>query len=188
MSIEELVERTGVPLRTIRFYISEGLLPGPEGRGRTAFYDEEHLLRLRLIRRLSEQRMPLTEQKEKLPHLTLDQVRALLMAADRHDVELQEANGETSAPAYISALLQRARAVQQSQPRKSAPAIPRSTQDFRPAPAASPADPERGESWRRYELAPGVELHVQTAAESRHRGLVERLLRLSAEEGADSHS
>lgn len=47
MSIQELSERTGTPVRTIRFYISERLMSGPIGRGTSASYTEGHLEQLR---------------------------------------------------------------------------------------------------------------------------------------------
>src|ERR1044072_5340530 len=34
LTIEELAKRADVPVRTVRFYITERLLPGPGGRGR----------------------------------------------------------------------------------------------------------------------------------------------------------
>lgn len=40
----------GVSERTVRYYVEEGLLPSPRGRGRGAHFDDEHLVRLRLIR------------------------------------------------------------------------------------------------------------------------------------------
>ena len=46
LTIEQLAERVGVTVRTVRFYISDGLLPGPEGRGKAASHGDEHLLRL----------------------------------------------------------------------------------------------------------------------------------------------
>jgi DNA-binding transcriptional MerR regulator len=39
-------------VRTVRFYASEGLLPPPQRRGRVAYYDARHRLRLDLIRTL----------------------------------------------------------------------------------------------------------------------------------------
>jgi len=49
MTLVDLAERSGVPGRTIRFYVSRGLLPGPVKAGRGATYGEEHLRRLREI-------------------------------------------------------------------------------------------------------------------------------------------
>ncbi len=40
----------GVSERTVRYYVEEALLPPPRGRGRGAHFDDEHLVRLRLIR------------------------------------------------------------------------------------------------------------------------------------------
>ena len=47
--IQELVTQSGVPRRTIYFYVQQGILPPPEGAGLAAHYNEEHLLRLQLI-------------------------------------------------------------------------------------------------------------------------------------------
>lgn len=55
MRVSELVEASGVPLATIKYYIREGLLrPGASTGARQATYDESHLRRLRLIRALRE--------------------------------------------------------------------------------------------------------------------------------------
>ena len=55
MTIEELAHRSGMTVRNIRAHQSRGLLPSPEVRGRTGYYDAEHLARLRLIRDLQAQ-------------------------------------------------------------------------------------------------------------------------------------
>ena len=49
-TIEELSELTGFSRRTIRYYIQEGLLESPAGRGRGGFYYDSHLLKLRQIK------------------------------------------------------------------------------------------------------------------------------------------
>lgn len=55
LTIGELSRRTGVPVKTIRFYSDEGLLP-PVERSRSGYrlYAEEHVLRIDLIRTLRE--------------------------------------------------------------------------------------------------------------------------------------
>ncbi len=60
LSVEEVAARTGVTVRTIRFYQSEGLLPAPFRHGRNVRYAEEHLDRLGLITRLQERGLRLT--------------------------------------------------------------------------------------------------------------------------------
>lgn len=57
--MRELAKEAGVPSRTIRFYISRGLLPGPVVAGRRAAYSEEHLRRIRKIRELQQQGLTL---------------------------------------------------------------------------------------------------------------------------------
>lgn len=53
MRINQLAERSGVPVATIKYYVREGLLPGGERTGyNQVAYDETHLHRLRLIRAL----------------------------------------------------------------------------------------------------------------------------------------
>lgn len=52
-----LALRSGVSRETIHFYLREGLLPRPRKAGRTvAYYDDEHLSRLKLIRTLREEK------------------------------------------------------------------------------------------------------------------------------------
>jgi DNA-binding transcriptional MerR regulator len=55
LTIGELSRRTGVPVKTIRFYSDEGLLP-PAERSQSGYrlYAEEHVLRIDLIRSLRE--------------------------------------------------------------------------------------------------------------------------------------
>ena len=51
-TVDELAARAGLPVRTIREYQAEGLLPSPERRGRVGIYRPSHLARLQLIGRL----------------------------------------------------------------------------------------------------------------------------------------
>ena len=50
LSLQQLSAQAQVPVRTVRYYIQKGLLPGPEGEKRGAFYTEEHLAELLRIR------------------------------------------------------------------------------------------------------------------------------------------
>jgi DNA-binding transcriptional MerR regulator len=51
-NIKQVEVTTGLTRRTIHFYVKEGLIPPPEGLGRSARYSDDHVLRLELIRRL----------------------------------------------------------------------------------------------------------------------------------------
>ncbi len=66
-TIDELAHISGMPSRTIRFYNTQGMLPPPTMRGRVAYYDEEHLLVLNIIKELKEQQnLPLETIKQLL--------------------------------------------------------------------------------------------------------------------------
>ena len=62
MKMKELEKETGVGRETIRFYIREGLLPEPvRPKRNVARYSQEHVDRLKLIRRLQQERfLPLS--------------------------------------------------------------------------------------------------------------------------------
>jgi DNA-binding transcriptional MerR regulator len=45
-TLADLAEKSGIPARTIRYYISRGLLEGPAQAGRGAYYTPAHLRRL----------------------------------------------------------------------------------------------------------------------------------------------
>jgi DNA-binding transcriptional MerR regulator len=65
--IDELAHLSGIPSRTIRFYNTQGLLPAPLMRGRIAYYSQDHLLVLNVIKELKEQQnLPLEVIKQLL--------------------------------------------------------------------------------------------------------------------------
>ena len=53
-TIDELTELTGFTRRTIRYYVQEGLLDPPAGRGRGGFYYDSHVDALRKIKSLQD--------------------------------------------------------------------------------------------------------------------------------------
>ncbi len=55
MRVDDLARTAGVATTTIRLYQSKGLLPPPRLVGRTGYYDDSHLARLRAIARLQDQ-------------------------------------------------------------------------------------------------------------------------------------
>lgn len=218
LTIEELAERVAVPVRTIRFYITEGLLPGPGGRGKAAVYGEEHLLRLQLIRRLVDQHLPLKEIRERLSALSVSDVRAILAEEQRQEEAAREGGQALSPREYVSNLLARAKLARlPSEPARAAAAPPATAKagplgapDVGPSCAAESVDQPAHTSirrtdrpqvgglarrleegarayrsyqdsstglWRRWELAPGVELHIRGDVEKAYPERMQRLLR-----------
>ncbi len=72
-NIDELAHLSGIPSRTIRFYNTQGMLPPPIMHGRVAYYNQEHLLVLGLIKELKEQQQ-----------LPLESIKQLLEVRARH--------------------------------------------------------------------------------------------------------
>jgi DNA-binding transcriptional MerR regulator len=61
MTLADIAEASGLPARTIRFYIARGLLNGPVKGGRGAVYTKEHLARLDRIKSLQSDGRTLSE-------------------------------------------------------------------------------------------------------------------------------
>lgn len=69
LDLEELGRKSGLPTRTIRYYISEGLVPAPVKRGPASYYREDHLNRLLLIRKYQAEGLPLDLIRRRLARL-----------------------------------------------------------------------------------------------------------------------
>lgn len=52
ITIDELAHQTGMTVRNIRAHQSRGLLPPPNVKGRTGYYDREHVARVELIKEM----------------------------------------------------------------------------------------------------------------------------------------
>ena len=66
MKLNELAGHAGVPPRTIRLYITQGLLPGPLRAGRNAAYGPEHLETLAAIKEYQRQGLTLSQIRQKM--------------------------------------------------------------------------------------------------------------------------
>lgn len=70
--LAELSERSGVAVRNIRFYTTEGLLAAPGKQGREAVYTSQHLVTLELIGELQDHGFGLAAIKEHLQRIPDD--------------------------------------------------------------------------------------------------------------------
>jgi DNA-binding transcriptional MerR regulator len=73
--IQELVKASGIPRRTIYFYVQQGLLPPPEGAGLAAYYTAQHTLRLRLIPIFRSQGLRLDDIRRKFEQMTPEEMQ-----------------------------------------------------------------------------------------------------------------
>lgn len=154
----ELGDRAGVTPRTIRYYIQQGLLRSPGMTGPGAKYGQGHLDRLRLIRRMQREHLPLAEIRRRLEAMSDVQVRELLAR--------REVAGEPGAT-YSGAAADYARSLLSSASLR---------QPGRPAPAPPPPPAAERSQWERISLTPDLELHVRRPLSREHNKVVERLL------------
>ena len=75
--LDELGRAAEVSPRTIRYYVQRGLLPPAEFRGKDTAYDEGHLLRLKAIKRLQAQSLPLDAIQARLASASLAELEQL---------------------------------------------------------------------------------------------------------------
>jgi DNA-binding transcriptional MerR regulator len=84
--IGELAHRSGISVRTIRYYISEDLLVAPPVRGRYSRFSSDYIERILLIRRMQDIYLPLKEIRRQMQNLDTDEVRELLEKfEDKHN-------------------------------------------------------------------------------------------------------
>ena len=164
--LTELSERADVSVRTIRYYIQQGLLPSPESRGPGAHYGPEHLDRLNLIRQLQREHLPLAEIRRRIEQLSAAEIRKLLEDSPRRPT--------SSAAEYIREVLSESKLFDAA-PLASVQHIARMSAKL--PPASSPATARS--QWDRITLAPDVELHVRRPLAREQNRQVERLLEVA---------
>ena len=132
---------TSVPdERTIRYYMTEGLVQTPEERqGTASVFGYLNLLQL------------LTVKKLQAEHLPIRKIRELVAGKSEQELEtmlgLRGASGrKTEAKQYLETLL------------ASAPSQPLKETAAAPAPQAA----AQTHSWQRVEIEPGLELHIRS--------------------------
>lgn len=183
-SLQDLADLAGATPRTIRYYIAQGLLASPGRVGPGTTYTDGHLNRLRLIKRLQREHLPLAEIRSRLASLDDASVASLVEATPT-----QAASG--SAIDYIRGVLGGDGPIEQMPLIPPVPASPAlSRLPAYDLPASSPAEPGGSGSsspapdrsqWDRILLAPDVELHVRRPLARLVHKRVERLIAIARE-------
>ena len=186
-SLTELADLAGVTPRTVRYYLAQGLLPAVGQTGPGSKYDAGHLARLRVIRRLQADHLPLAEIRRRLETLDDGEIRELVDA------------GEPTPPTdtaleYLRNILAGPQAVRQFLPTVAAPAHALSVAEVLPdfssqapvgAPAPTPAEtavrPGDRSQWERIVLAPDIELHIRRPLPRAQNRQVDRLVTIARE-------
>src|SRR5919107_528156 len=77
-TVADLARLTGVNVRTIRYYLAQGLLPASGESGPGAHYGQGHLDRLQLIKRLQAGYLPNAAIRRRVAALTDDEVASIV--------------------------------------------------------------------------------------------------------------
>ena len=140
----DLAKLADVTSRTIRFYIAQGLLPSPEAAGPRTMYTDEHLERLRVIKKLQAAHLPLATIRAQLRSMGAQDIADSIQQSHPHRVS-------ESAVDYIRGVL--------GAPTPAAPAS-------LPAPAAQSVppltpEPDLRSQWDRVGITPDIEIHIR---------------------------
>ncbi len=207
-AIGELAGLAGSTPRTIRYYVAQGLLPAPVGVGPGAHYTDDHLARLRLIRRLQRQHQPLSEIRQRVSSLAEQDVVDLLGVEEPGESPTNSAldylRELLAPPSQDAALAPSVPVPPSSMPaplavratgggaalfRSAVPAMPtraaESTDTYAtpvPPPVVPPTESpttEQRSQWDRIALTPNIEIHVRRPLGRLENRRVERLITIA---------
>ncbi len=178
LTLAKLAAASRLQPRTIRSWVTQGLLPGPLTRGSTARYPADTLERLLAIRAMRDHlHMPMSAIRQELLVATPDAIRDL--AGKAACLAPEAADAPPPAPASALDYIRSLRAKANATP--DAPAAP-------PPPpkgfgaleqalgrnCAVPARKARAEEWLRIPITPEVELAARGPIEAEARARLER--------------
>ena len=200
--------RTSRPGRSATTW-SRACCPSPGAAGPATRYGEGHLARLRLIRRLQREHLPLAEIRVRLERMGDEEVQGALDASGPATVEPPVGTDATLAfvrdlmtkagvsprfynqPAEPPAPMHLAKHALFAIPVPPASAMPRVDEEpdegpDEPALPVAPATPSRStagdrSTWERHSITPDVELHVRRPLDRATNKRVERLARIARE-------
>lgn len=166
--------------RTIRYYLTEGLLsPAEEKQGTASVFSHRHLLQLLVVKKLQSEHLPIRKIRELVAGRTERELERLLGSEGSAAVK-------NEALSYLEKLLTTPATAPKSpsaaQSSRPSPAMPAQASSDLIAPPGSITSARQG-TWSRIEIEPGLELHVQeqyqAPRESRGlRRLTQKLLRV----------
>jgi len=162
--LKRLCEVTEVTPRTVHFYIQLGLLPRAGSPGPGMRYGTEHVARLRLIRLLQREHLPLAEIRQRIEPLDRAQVESLL-----EEYEAKREFPSSTAVHYIRGVLEGRNALPRSSPPQQR--LQQARQDI--SRAWTHADRSQ---WERIALSPDVELHVRRPLSRQQNRRLDQLL------------
>jgi DNA-binding transcriptional MerR regulator len=208
-SLNDLARLADVTPRTVRYYVALGLLPSPEAAGPATRYGEGHLARLRMIRRLQRDHLPLAEIRIRLELMADDEIISMVSSLDSREPDPSRDPGDTLA--FVRSLMQQsgirptvadrrpalgvsarrlgpAESLDEGAAQAAAtpvPAAPPASSSAASAPGAgitsSPRPGPVRTTWERVVITPDVELHVRRPLDRVTNKRVDQLERIARE-------
>lgn len=186
-SLQELTQAANVSVRTVRYYIAEGLLPPPVAAGARSFYSDAHLDRLRLIGVLKDRFFPLKEIRRQLRDLDDGAVRDMLEEIEAESPAGSGPIGDRVQPGdhrYPSARAphRQARSLAEEPVDSASDYISRLVGEHQPramqlpAPASHQSPENDPGLWRRISLGNDAELVISDALYQRRKERIEALI------------
>ena len=191
-TLAELTEAAGVSVRTVRYYIAEGLLPPPVGSGPKSYYTRSHLDRLRAIGRMRANYLPLREIRRRLGAMSEEQIRAFALEepAEAEEAAQSADDGErrkvqARRPIATAASIAETPMYDVALNRLGAADFDMDDIDWEPPasvaarpdiPQAAAKPPAETETWHRFKLGDEAELLIRSSLLRRRRDRVEWLI------------
>ncbi|HEX8652499.1 MAG TPA: MerR family transcriptional regulator [Pyrinomonadaceae bacterium] len=148
--------------RTIRYYLSEGLLsPAEEKQGTASVFGYRHLLQLLVVKKLQSEHLPIRKIKELVDGRVERDLERLLGASE------SGSTARNDALRYLETLLTTQASTAAPQSRTLRSQAQPGAMSARAALSASPAQPspppqqQSAGTWQRIEIEPGLELHMR---------------------------
>ena len=183
---EALPDSPRITVRTIRYYVSEGLLPSPVKKGSYGYYGQSHLNRLKLISMWRDERKTLAEINDFMETMPEEEQKKTLKTIRERKPQIQNLNPS------------RRRGTAQSAPGMGVSARSSSISNSWVDPVSSVGIPSPGEDevldqlpasvapsvprsvgddyWIRKELVEGVELHYKAGASEEMRIAINKIV------------
>jgi DNA-binding transcriptional MerR regulator len=144
--------------RTIRYYLTEGLVsPAEDKQGTASVFGYKHLLQLLVVKKLQAEHLPIRKIRELVESREVRELERLLGLEGG-------AASKNEALSYLEKLLTKPTPAPPASSARSAHLsgpLPSSFAQSAPVPQGSQSS-SSGRAWERIEIEPGLELHVQS--------------------------
>ncbi len=169
-SLDELADMTGLKQRTIRHYIQQGLLLGPDSLGRNASYRDYHVKRLQVIKQLRRLGQSIEEIRQHFDHARPDEeIRVVGLSQAPMPEDMSDPLAEADPDSAFDFIRSRQGSADQIRfsakpghsPRPATPVqqLLEQLRDISTSPGI--AHRTRGEQWIRLAVTPDLELNVR---------------------------